>query len=194
MTESPPPPPRRTSPALRALQRWLRRLFIVPAILIILLESLLLRRLGGLLRRLTDWPFLRGTEAWLARRAPWQTAILFLVPLGIVQLLKLLPILIAYWGHKAFAAALFIFIEIVGDAFLGWIFLLCQPSLMKMAWFARAVGLIAKLRGVFYDTVRASAAWRVAHAALHRARTMTHHARGYYASLRRWQRGRRAVL
>jgi hypothetical protein len=132
-----------------------------------------LARLLGLLARL---PFVAWIERRIAALPPALALLVFVVPA-----LLLLPVKIgALWliaRGRAFAGlALIVIAKIAGTALVARLYMLTQPQLMRMPWFARAHARWFAWKERVMAQVRQSLPWRLARALKRR--------------LRRWWRGR----
>jgi len=104
--------------------------------------------------------------AWLERRIsalpPGLALLVFLVPA-----LLLIPVKVgALWlmgrGRALLGLALIVVAKIVGTAIVARLFMLTQPQLMRMPWFARLYSRWVAWKEVVMARVRASVPWRTA--------------------------------
>ncbi len=120
-----------------------------------------LSRLLGLLSRL---PFIAWVERRIAALPPRIALLVFFVPA-----LMLLPFKIgALWligrGKPVLGLVVIVLAKVVGTAVVARLFLLTQPQLMKMAWFARWYHRWVGWKEKVMARVRSSLPWRTARA------------------------------
>ncbi|QTD44426.1 hypothetical protein [Ottowia testudinis] len=140
------------------LQRLLRALLVPFIGLALIFEEwgwVPLQRVFARLARLPLWARL---EQLITRLPPWAALLTFFTPMVLLFPLKLLAL---YWignGHVLLGAALVLAAKVVGTAIVARLFALTQPSLMRLAWFARWYprwvawknGVIAQLKASWY--------------------------------------------
>ncbi|MGC4061676.1 MAG: hypothetical protein QM749_12850 [Aquabacterium sp.] len=105
-------------------------------------------------------PGLRWIEGRIRRLPPYGALALFAVPL-----LTLLPIkiLALYWlahGHKMLGIGVIITAKLLGTAITARLFMLTQPTLMKLRWFARLFARWMRFKDKVLAQVKQSAAWQ----------------------------------
>jgi hypothetical protein len=116
--------------ALKTLARW-------AVALLILFEEWGWRPLARGLGRLLRWSALRRLERRIARLGPHVALVVLCVPA-----LALLPIKIGAWwliglGRIVPGLLMLVVAKILGTAVVARLFLLTQPQLMRLGWFAR---------------------------------------------------------
>jgi hypothetical protein len=116
-----------------------------------------LAMLLGRLARFRPWAML---EAWIADLPPYGALIVFGLPSAMLLPLKILAFWLIAKGHAITAAALLVAAKVVGTALVARIFLLTQPALMQLAWFARLYNWLVPWQEAIFATIRASWAWR----------------------------------
>jgi hypothetical protein len=132
-----------------------------------------LARLLGLLARL---PFVAWIERRIAALPPALALLVFLVPT-----LLLLPVKIgALWligrGKAWMGLAVIIIAKVAGTALIARLYMLTQPQLMRLPWFARVHARWFAWKEGVMARVRQSLPWRLA--------------RAFKRRLRRWWRRR----
>jgi hypothetical protein len=148
---------------LKAIGTWL-------VALLILFEEWGWEPLARLLGVLAKLPFVRWLERRIASLPPHLALLVFFVPA-----LMLLPVKIgALWligrGRPLLGLAVILVAKIVGTAIVARLFMLTQPQLMKMAWFARFYTRWVAWKESVMARVRASMPWRTARAIRCRAK------------------------
>lgn len=154
-TPPPRPPHERPWPwrLLRTLLTWVLGL-------VLLFEEWGWEPLSRALAWIGRWPGLRWVEATIKRLPPYGALALFVVPaLGLLPI-KLLAL---YWlshGHTVAGVGLIVAAKVGGTALTARLFMLTQPTLMKLAWFARWFQRWMALKARVLAQVRSSPAWQ----------------------------------
>jgi len=146
---------------LMAPLRWLARLLLA---LIILFEEwgwLPLQRAMAWLGRL---PLLRQLEAGIRRLPPYAALALLLAPTLLLVPVKLLALWLIAQGRALLGLAVIMIAKLVGTAVLARIFMLSQPALMRLGWFARLYARWTAWKEGLLAWVRSSLLWRQARA------------------------------
>jgi hypothetical protein len=142
------------------LRTALRRLFEVVFALLLIFEEWGWRPLAAALARLARIPLIARLEAFVARLPPYGALVAFALPSILIFPLKLLALYLITTGHAVYAALLFIGAKIAGTAVLARLFMLTQPQLMRIGWFARAYNWLMPWKDRAFAAIRASWAWR----------------------------------
>jgi hypothetical protein len=151
--------------ALRALSRILGRvvrtgLQIVLAI-IILFEEWGWRPLAELIGRLARWQPWARVETAIARLPPYAALLVFVLPSALLLPLKFLALLLVGRGQWVLAAVLFAAAKVGATALVARLFMLTQPALMQIGWFAWAYDTLMPWKDALVERVRASTVWRL---------------------------------
>jgi hypothetical protein len=151
--------------ALRALSRILGQvvrtgLQIVLA-LVILFEEWGWRPLAELIGRLARWQPWARVETAIARLPPYAALFVFVLPSGLLLPLKFLAVLLVGRGQWALAAVLFAAAKVGATALVARLFMLTQPALMQIGWFAWAYDTLMPWKDALVERVRASTVWRL---------------------------------
>jgi len=112
---------------------------------------------------------------------PYPSLLVFGLPSVLILPLKLAALWLIAHGHVIFAGLLFVGAKIVGTAIVARLFVLLQPKLMQIGWFARAYHWLMPWKEALFARIRASWAWRVGRIAKERAK------RQATAAWRRWR-------
>lgn len=163
----------------------LHRLAQILLALILLFEEWGWRPLAALLGRLGRFPLIARLEAVIAGLPPYAALAVFAAPSALILPLKLLALYLIAGGHALAAALLFIAAKIVGTAIVARLFILTQPKLMQIGWFARAYGWLMPWKDQMFAAIRASWAWRYGRIIKYRVKQ---------ALLTRWRELRPAML
>lgn len=142
-----------------ALKRFITTIGIWLIALVLLFEEWGWERLAGILAWFGRLPGLRWIEGRIRDLPPYAALGLFAVPL-----LTLLPvkILALYWlshGHKLLGVCVIIMAKLGGTAITARLFMLTQPTLMKLAWFAHLFARWMHFKDRVLARVKASPAW-----------------------------------
>ncbi len=129
--------------------------------LLILLEEWGWRPLADLLGRLARWRPWAQVETGIARLPPYAALLVFVVPSALLLPLKFLALFLIAQGQFVLAALLFAGAKIVATALVARIFMLTQPALMQIGWFAWAYDTVMPWKEALVERVRASWVWRV---------------------------------
>jgi len=165
---------RRIGPVLHTL--WdvigplLRTLLQIALALLILLEEWGWRPLADLLGRLARWRPWAQIETAIARLPPYAALFVFVVPSALLLPLKFLALLLIAKGQFLLAGLLFAGAKVVATALVARLFMLTQPALMQIRWFAWAYDTITPWKEALVERVRASGVWRVGRVWKERAR------------------------
>jgi hypothetical protein len=155
---------RRGGPALAAL--WVSARTILKSSLEFLLALLIVfeewgwRWLAQLLGRLGRWRRWAGLEAWIMRLPPYAALVAFALPSLLLVPLKFLALLLIAGGHVLLAGLLFVAAKVVATALIARLFMLTQPALMQIGWFASAHDRVIPWKDALIARVHASWAWR----------------------------------
>ncbi len=132
-------------------RRWSRPFWLLLAALF-LAEAWLWDRLTEVGRWLRDRLPFEAFRAWIAARIsglpPWAALLLFVIPVIIVQPIKLLTLWLIVRGHLLLGGLGFVAIKIVGFGAIAFLFDLTRDKLLTIRWFAWSYGRVLWLRGV----------------------------------------------
>lgn len=172
-------------PLLRAawgvLRRLLRTALEIVLALIIVFEEWGWRPLADLLGRLARWRPWAAIESVIMRLPPYAALVVFVLPTTLLLPLKFLALLLIARGQVIMAGLLFLAAKVVATALIARLFMLTQPALMQIGWFAWCYDTVMPWKDALTARVRASWAWRVGRVAKERAK------RAVAAEARRWQ-------
>ena len=127
---------------------------------IILFEEWGWRPLAEFIARLRRFPFWTRFEAWVQDLPPYGALCVFALPSAFFFPLKFAALWLMAEGHVLLAGALFVGAKLAGTALVARIFLLTQPALMRIAWFARLYNVFVPWQEAMFAHIRASWAWR----------------------------------
>ena len=152
------------------LRRALKALFHWTIALLILFEEWGWVPLANALARLGRLAVVRWIERKIQSLPPYPALLVFFAPS-----LALLPVkLFALWligeGQAFAGVAVIVVAKIAGTAVVARLFMLTQPALMQLPWFASLYLRWTTWKDALIARVRASAAWRAIALAKARAR------------------------
>ena len=131
-------------------KRWSRPFWLLLAALF-LAEAWLWDRLTEVGRRLRDRLPFEAFRSWVAARVaslpPSAALLLFIIPVIIVQPIKLLTLWLIVRGHLLLGGLGFLAIKIVGFGAIAFLFDLTRDKLLTIRWFAWSYGRVLWLRG-----------------------------------------------
>lgn len=155
---------RRAGPALRAF--WgvarpvLERALEFLLALIIVFEEWGWRPLADLLGRLARWRPWAAVESVIIRLPPYVALIVFVLPSALLLPLKFLALFLVTKGQIFLAGLLFVAAKVVATALVARLFMLTQPALMQIGWFAWAHDTVMPWKDALVERVHASWPWR----------------------------------
>ena len=132
----------------------------VLAALIILFEEWGWKPLSEALARLAKFAPIAALERWIATLPPYGALAVFALPTTTLLPLKFVAMWLLANGQVWAATGLFIGAKLASTAIIARIFTLTKPSLMQIAWFARAYNWFVPWKDAFFKMIRESVAWR----------------------------------
>jgi hypothetical protein len=176
---------RQAGPVLRAFWQAakpvLRTTLQIVLALLILLEEWGWRPLADLLGRLARWQPWAQLESGIARLPPYAALFVFALPTAVLLPLKFLALFLIANGRLILAAILFAVAKVVATALVARLFVLTQPALMQIGWFAWCYDRFMPWKEVLVSYVRNSWVWRTGRLWKERAR------RAWVAQWRSWR-------
>ena len=95
-------------------------------------------RLGHWLVRLLPYEaFKRAVKRFIDLLPPWATLIVFVVPIAVVEPLKLVAVYFLTHGYVLLGILGFIALKIIAFALIAFMFELCRDKLLQMGWFVK---------------------------------------------------------
>ena len=127
--------------------RRLRDIFLLPlALVVILLEDVLWEGAKFVLRWITALPPVRGLQAWLATLPAPIALPLFLVPEALGKLGELWALALMAQGQFRSAVLVYLGVRVVASLIVVFIYQACEPTLLRVRWFAWAVRAVHRAR------------------------------------------------
>jgi len=165
----------------RVVRPVLRAALQILLALVIVFEEWGWRPLADLLGRLARWRPWAAVEALIIRLPPYLALVVFVLPTALLLPLKLLALLLIGKGQVLLAGLLFVVAKVVATALVARLFMLTQPALMQIGWFAYGYDTVMPWKEALTARVRASWAWRTGRVWKERAK------RVLAAEARRWR-------
>lgn len=155
---------------VKGLWRLVRGLMLALAAVVLFLEEWGWRPLTAWAARLAKWPPIARLEAHIVRVPSRWALVLFLLPAVLLFPVKLLALWLIHEGRAVLGLSVIVVAKLLGTALVGRLFVLTEPQLMQIAWFARAMGWWRATKARVKAWVAESAWWRSVRVVLRRWR------------------------
>src|SRR5215831_1862856 len=165
----------------RVMRPLLRSAVEVFVALIIVFEEWGWRPLADLVGRLARWRPWAIVEAAITRLPPYAALIIFVLPTALLLPLKFLALFLIAQGQIFLATLLFIAAKVVATALIARLYILTEPALMQIGWFAWGHDTLMPWKEALTHRVRSSWVWREGRVLKQRAK------RAIAVQLHRWQ-------
>ncbi len=152
------------------LWRAVRGLMLALAAVVLFLEEWGWRPLTAWAARLAKWPPIARLEARIVGVQSRWALVLFLVPAVLLIPVKLLALWLIHAGSTVLGLSVIVAAKVLGTALVGRLFILTEPQLMQIAWFARAIGWWRATKARVKAAIAESAWWRSARVVVRRWR------------------------
>ena len=186
---------------------WLKRLLTPPLIVLAALLMLIEDWLWEHLKTLTAWvakfPLIHWLEKFILRLPPYPTMAVFLIPGAVLFPVKLGAVWLMTHGQVLLGIGVIVAAKVVGTAIVARLYVLCQPKLMTIGWFAWLHDWLTVTRDKLYSAIRAMPLYQATRAKLSaikqtikRALHVLRRRRGLgtrWRAIRRWLRRRRHI-
>lgn len=143
------------------LKAFIRGVLLAPVALFLMFEEWGWEPLAAFFAALGRLPVWRGLERLIVRLPPWAALLAFGVPVLALVPIKLLALYLLGEGHVATGLTVLLVAKLAGTALAARLFQLTQPSLMKLAWFARAYVSWKRWKDRMLAQARATLPWRL---------------------------------
>lgn len=130
------------------------------AALIVLFEEWGWTPLSQAVAKLARYAPIARLEAWIASLGPYPSLLVFVLPSTLLLPLKFVAVWLLATGQVAAATGLFLGAKVVATALVARLFTLTQPSLMRIAWVARAYHWFVSWKDALFAIIRESRIWR----------------------------------
>lgn len=156
------------------MRAFLKRVLTPPLVLVaaalILLEESLIEWAQRLMAWLATHPAVAALEARARRLPPYPAMVLFLLPGAVLLPVKLAAVWLLATGHIVLGTLIILLGKTASTALGARIYLILRPTLVTLAWFARAEAWVFRWRDRIYARVKAMPAWQKATAAVRAAK------------------------
>ena len=176
---------------LRRVGHWLWSAVVGLATLVFVIEEWLWETLRGAMTALGRLPGVRGVEAWIARLPPAGAAFFFVLPTSLALPVKLVALALIAKGKLLLGALVILAAKILATALFARIYVLTQPSLMRVRWFVAVRAAVLRWRDWAYGQIEDHPIWRAIH--VHIVRWRAEMAAWRASLARRTRRWRAAV-
>lgn len=154
----------------RLLWRFVRGVMLGFAAVVLFLEEWGWRPLTAWAARLAQWPPIARLEARIVGVPSRWALVLFLAPAVLLFPVKLLALWLIHKGSAVLGLSVIVVAKLLGTALVGRLFILTEPQLMQIAWFARAMGWWRATKARVRALVAELAWWRSVRVVLRRWR------------------------
>jgi hypothetical protein len=149
---------------MRRLWQWpiklLRGLWIGVIGLILIFEEWGWVPLARLMAWIGRLPGLRWIEALIRGLPPYGALALFVLPVLTLLPIKIAALYLLGQGHTVLGLSMIVVAKLVGTAITARLFMLTQPTLMRLAWFAHWFGRWMVFKNNVVARVKSSLAWQ----------------------------------
>jgi hypothetical protein len=152
------------------LWRVVRGLVLALAAVVLVIEEWGWRPLTAWAARLAKWPPIARLEARITAVQSRWALVLFLVPAVLLFPIKLLALWLIHKGSAVLGVSVIVAAKLLGTALVGRLFVLTEPQLMQIAWFARAIHWWRATKARVKAALAESAWWRGVRTVLRRWR------------------------
>ena len=176
-----------SAPAMSArkstpLRRALRAPVVIVAVVIVLIDDAFRAVFLPAVRGLASLEPVRRVEALVAKLPPYATLALFLIPLAVIEPLKLYGLFLFGQGRWLAGSVTFAVAKVVGLGLAERLFAISRDKLLSIGWFAWCYGKLVGLKDAIHAWLLATSFWPAAVRLVRRAREAL-------ARVRPWLRG-----
>ncbi|MDT9001709.1 hypothetical protein RQP53_20700 [Paucibacter sp. APW11] len=139
--------------------RWLARLLLA---LLLVFEEWGWEPLQRAMAWLGRLPVLRQVEAAIRRLPPYGALALLLLPTLLILPVKIIALWMIGKGRALLGVSVILLAKVAGTALLARLFVLIQPALMQLGWFARLYTRWSAWKLALLAWLHASLLWRQA--------------------------------
>jgi energy-coupling factor transporter transmembrane protein EcfT len=144
----------------RRFKRWVAAWFIGAIAVLFLIEEWLWNGLKRGMALLGKLPGLRRLERWIAGLPPAGAALLFVAPTTLILPIKLFALKMIMGGHLLQGTGVIVAAKLAATALFARVYVLTQPSVMQVQWFARLHAAVLRWRVWVYGQIESHPLWR----------------------------------
>src|SRR4030095_16077167 len=147
----------------KLLKRLLAAPFVLIAAIVVLFEEWLwddLQRIAAAIGRL---PLFRQVESLIAGLPPYAALAMFGAPSLLLIPVKLAALYFIAHGHAMLGLMTVIAAKIAGTALVARIFVLTQPKLMRIGWFAWLYARFLAFKTRVHEAIKSTGVYKAAH-------------------------------
>ena len=148
---------------LRTPLRWLKTLLGWLLALVILFEEWGWVPLAHMLGWLGRLPLFARVERWVQGLPPYAALALFALPTMALLPIKLLALWLIGMGRAGLGLLVIVLAKFIGTAVVARLFMLTQPALMRLVWFARWYARWTAWKTLLLAQLHATPVWRELH-------------------------------
>lgn len=146
----------------RIVKRILLAPLVIVATIIVLLDDLFRSFVKPAVAALATLRPIAALERAIAALPAYIILTLFLIPMAIIEPVKLYALYLIEQGHWVWGALVFALLKIVGIGLAERLFAIGKPKLLSIRWFAWCYGVYERIRDRVYAFLDQFAWWRAA--------------------------------
>jgi hypothetical protein len=147
-------------------RRWMRRALTLPlmfvVVALVLFDDLFRPWVKSAVARLARLPLWRWIESRIARLSPYAALTLFLIPVAIIEPLKIYALYLMGLGHVIAGVLTLVVAKIVGVGLAERLFAASRDNLLSIPWFAWCFSRAVALKDIVHGWITRSRAWTMA--------------------------------
>jgi hypothetical protein len=147
----------------RPLKRLLAAPFVLIAAIIVLIEEWLWDDLQRIAAAIGHLPLLRQLESLIAGLPPYAALALFGAPSLLLFPVKLAALYLIAHGQPILGLMTVVAAKIAGTALVARIFVLTQPNLARIAWFAWLQTRFLAFKTRIHEAIKSTSVYKAAH-------------------------------
>src|SRR3954470_23305749 len=147
-------------------RRWMRRVLTLPlmfvVVALVLFDDLFRPWVKSAVARLARLRLWRWIESRIERLSPYATLALFLIPVAIIEPLKIYALYLMGLGHVLGGVLTLVVAKIVGVGLAERLFAISRDKLLSIRWFAWCFERAVAFKTVVHDWITQSQIWLLA--------------------------------
>src|SRR3954453_7624011 len=146
----------------RRITRLLTLPLVLVAVVLVLFDDLFRPWVKAAAARLAQLPLWRWIEDRIERLSPYATLALFLIPIAIIEPLKVYALYLMGLGHVIAGILTLVVAKIVGVGLAERLFAASRDNLLSIPWFAWCFSRAVALKDIVHGWITRSRAWTMA--------------------------------